>query len=51
LSAPFVRAAMHDRVNEMAVAFRRVPQAEMMGRLRPERRPAAEPQGLAARPA
>ena len=32
--APFGLPAMHDRVNEMAIAFRRVPQAEMMERLR-----------------
>ena len=32
--APHGLPAMHERVNEMAIAFRRVPQAEMMERLR-----------------
>src|SRR3954452_9133216 len=32
--APFGLPAMHERVNEMAIGFRRVPQAEMMQRLR-----------------
>jgi uncharacterized protein (TIGR03083 family) len=32
--APFGLSAMHERVNEMAIGFRRVPQAEMMERLR-----------------